>query len=73
MRVIPEGTSLTSRLEIIQERIVRSNRTLCDESHAVCPVRLFLLEDAMPMLLILSEHLKNDICWDARCLYCATL
>ena len=54
MGVIPEGTSLVSRLEIIEERVVRGNRTLCNERHAVVPVGLFLLEDTMPVLLVMS-------------------
>ena len=60
MGMIPEGTRLISSLEIIEERIIRSNRTLCNESHAIGPIRLFLLEYSMPMLFVMSIGLKND-------------
>jgi len=38
MRVIPESTSLVSRMEIVEKRVIRSDGTLCYERCAVSPV-----------------------------------
>ena len=37
MSVIPESTSLFTCLEIVEERVICSNRTLCDERGAISP------------------------------------
>ena len=49
MAVVPEGAGLTSRGEIVQERVARGDRALVNHRRAISIVGA-LLEQSMPML-----------------------
>ena len=59
MAVVPEGASLTWRVEVVQERVPGRDRALVNERRSVSPVGAFL-EEAVPVL-------RNRLRSETRC------
>lgn len=56
--MVPEGACLVGDVELVQERLIRANRTLVNSSHSIGIVGA-MLEDTVPMLT-LGEYRKLD-------------